>query len=65
VKSYEVTPAGKKGVILSVPEILAIASTARMLGKELVVSASGVGDAATLDFKFADTVNRPIPFSLL
>jgi len=65
VKSYETTPMGKKAVILSAPEILAITSTARMLGKTVRVSTSGSGDTATLDFSFVDPPDKPIPFSLL
>jgi hypothetical protein len=68
VKSYETTPMGKKAVILSAPErerLLAITSTARMLGKTVRVSTSGSGDTATLDFSFVDSPDKPIPFSLL
>jgi len=65
VKSYETTPVGKKAVILSAPEILAITSTARMLSKTARVSTSGSGDTATLDFSFVDSPDKPIPFSLL
>ncbi len=54
VKSYEVTAMGKKAVILSAPELLAIVSTAAKLGKTVKVSASGAGDQASLDFIFVD-----------
>jgi hypothetical protein len=64
VKSYETTPMGKKAVILSAPEILAITSTARMLGKTVRVSTSGSGDTTTLDFSFVDSTDKPVPYSL-
>jgi hypothetical protein len=60
-KTYDVSAAGKKAVVLSAPEIFAIVATAAKLGKTVTVSTSGVGDYATLEFRFVDGIpNTPL-----
>ena len=55
VKAYETTPTGKKPNAVNVPELLAIAGTAKKLGKTIRLDISGVGDTAQLDVVLVDT----------
>jgi hypothetical protein len=63
VKGYEVTPTGKKPNVLSAPEVLAIVGTAATLGKDVLVTTSGIEDGGQINFYFMDK-QLPLPNEL-
>jgi hypothetical protein len=65
VKGYEKTPTGPKPNVINVPELLAIVGTARALGKQVVISSSGVDMGGQIDVSLVDVSNKAIPSELI